>query len=227
MQPNKPIPDDLVPILAKDESRQRQIMEKAKLDASSAEARSIGPSTPTQASRGLAKVAAAAAAAHKGAVAAAAKVPTGAPGAAAGKPPSQTLAGKGGAGAAAAAKPAPTVKPAVSAASPAPGAPKKISMVIQSIPPFRGGSAGSATKAAPGAAPPARQGSNGANPAPLNLNTAAAAAIRSPQATPMSPNTLAAKQLNAHASSFRPNPKANAFTPVIFDLLLLTVTSVL
>jgi hypothetical protein len=26
---------------------------------------------------------------------------------------------------------------------------------------------------------------------------------------------LAAKQLNAHASSFRPNPKANAFTPVI------------
>lgn len=222
-----------MPILAKDEGRQRQIMEKAKLDASSAEARSIGPSTPTQASRGLAKVAAAAA--HKGATAGPAKAPAGAPGAGAGKPPSQALAGKGGAGAAAAAaasKPTPTAKFAASAAAspgPAPGAPKKINMVIQSIPPFRGGSAGSATRAvAPGAAPPARQGSNGASPAPLNLNTAAAAAAsRSPQATPMSPNTLAAKQLNAHASSFRPNPKANAFTPVISGLLLLTVASVL
>jgi hypothetical protein len=41
-QLNKPIPDDLVPILAKDEDRQKQIREKSSQDASSAQARSIG-----------------------------------------------------------------------------------------------------------------------------------------------------------------------------------------
>ncbi|KAF8554378.1 hypothetical protein OG21DRAFT_1412629 [Imleria badia] len=39
---NKPIPDDLVPILAKDEEKQRQIREKATQDASSSTARTIG-----------------------------------------------------------------------------------------------------------------------------------------------------------------------------------------
>ncbi|KIJ62803.1 hypothetical protein HYDPIDRAFT_93541 [Hydnomerulius pinastri MD-312] len=39
---NKPIPDDLVPILAKDEEKQRQIREKASQDAASTSARSIG-----------------------------------------------------------------------------------------------------------------------------------------------------------------------------------------
>lgn len=39
---NKPIPDDLVPILAKDEEKQRQIREKASQDASSTTARAIG-----------------------------------------------------------------------------------------------------------------------------------------------------------------------------------------
>ncbi|KAI9566778.1 hypothetical protein HD554DRAFT_2173956 [Boletus coccyginus] len=39
---NKPIPDDLVPILAKDEEKQRQIRERATQDATSATARTIG-----------------------------------------------------------------------------------------------------------------------------------------------------------------------------------------
>ncbi|OCH94368.1 hypothetical protein OBBRIDRAFT_722811 [Obba rivulosa] len=41
---NKPIPDDLVPILAKDEEKQRQIKEKSTRDAESVQARSIGVS---------------------------------------------------------------------------------------------------------------------------------------------------------------------------------------
>ncbi|OSX58862.1 hypothetical protein POSPLADRAFT_1067357 [Postia placenta MAD-698-R-SB12] len=41
---NKPIPDDLVPILAKDEDKQRQIREKSTKDAESAQARAIGTS---------------------------------------------------------------------------------------------------------------------------------------------------------------------------------------
>ncbi|KIM84875.1 hypothetical protein PILCRDRAFT_779165 [Piloderma croceum F 1598] len=39
---NKPIPDDLVPILAKDEEKQKQIRDKASKDASSTQARTIG-----------------------------------------------------------------------------------------------------------------------------------------------------------------------------------------
>ncbi|KAJ3510811.1 hypothetical protein NLJ89_g4461 [Agrocybe chaxingu] len=45
----KPIPEDLVPILAKDEDKQRQIKEKALADAASPQARAIGPSTPANA----------------------------------------------------------------------------------------------------------------------------------------------------------------------------------
>ena len=40
-QLNKPIPDDLVSILAKDEDKQRQIREKSSRDAASAQARAI------------------------------------------------------------------------------------------------------------------------------------------------------------------------------------------
>ncbi|KZV87183.1 hypothetical protein EXIGLDRAFT_208313 [Exidia glandulosa HHB12029] len=42
---NKPIPDDLVTILAKDEAKQAQIREKSAADAAASGARSIGPST--------------------------------------------------------------------------------------------------------------------------------------------------------------------------------------
>ncbi|KAG7089569.1 hypothetical protein E1B28_011239 [Marasmius oreades] len=45
---NKPIPEDLVSILAKDEDKQKQIREKSSKDASSTQARQIGPSSTTQ-----------------------------------------------------------------------------------------------------------------------------------------------------------------------------------
>ncbi|KAJ3876489.1 hypothetical protein F5051DRAFT_411285 [Lentinula edodes] len=44
---NKPIPDDLVPILAKDEDKQKQIREKSNKDANSSQARNIGSSVST------------------------------------------------------------------------------------------------------------------------------------------------------------------------------------
>src|ERR1700761_4710364 len=47
IQLNKPIPDDLVPILAKDEDKQRVIKEKSQEDAHSSNARAIGPSITT------------------------------------------------------------------------------------------------------------------------------------------------------------------------------------
>jgi hypothetical protein len=53
-QLNKPIPDDLVPILAKDEDKQQKIKEKSLLDATSTSARAIGASTPATASWGVA-----------------------------------------------------------------------------------------------------------------------------------------------------------------------------
>jgi hypothetical protein len=45
LQLNKPIPDDLVPILTKDQEKQKLIREKANKDAASAQARSIGVSS--------------------------------------------------------------------------------------------------------------------------------------------------------------------------------------
>lgn len=60
----------------------------------------------------------------------------------------------------------------------------RISMVIQSIPPFRG-----ANKQADGKTPPA-----------------------APSSQPLSPTSQ--QRLNVNATSFRPNPKAAAFTPV-------------
>ncbi|KAF7374886.1 LsmAD domain-containing protein [Mycena sanguinolenta] len=44
---NKPIPDDLVPILAKDEEKQRAIKEKSIIDATSAQARNVDASSST------------------------------------------------------------------------------------------------------------------------------------------------------------------------------------
>ncbi|KAF5326706.1 hypothetical protein D9619_004496 [Psilocybe cf. subviscida] len=216
----QPIPEDLVPILTKDEEKQRLIKEKAKTDAEAKEARAIGPSNPTQASRGV--------------VAGAAKM-------ADRKPVAIALAGKGGAGAAAAAtngvyaKQAATNAPATPATSsktptPSSGAAsstgsKKISMVIPAIPPFKGGQQ---AKAAPTVAPPAAAAAappatNGPAKIPIpplaaippfkHNNSNNRASPPGNGAPPMSPNS-AANRLNVNASSFRPNPKANAFTPV-------------
>jgi len=176
---NKPIPDDLVPILAKDEEKQRAIRDKATKDAASSQARSIGATAPANAARG-AQVAAAkiSGASQRPAIAPAAKTATNI------VAPSQTTVPKA----------ATTTKPTSDTAV------KKPAMVIQVIPPFKG-----STKP--------RQSSIPTNGTP----SASAATPPGSSSTPgnngsMSPAT-AANRLNVNASSFRPNAKANAFTP--------------
>ncbi|KAG6813919.1 hypothetical protein H0H92_005768 [Tricholoma furcatifolium] len=180
---NKPIPDDLVPILAKDEEKQRAIREKSSQDASSTQARSIGPPTPANATRGT-QVAAAkiSVATARPPLVAASKTAT--------NPvaPAASLA---------AAKGASTTKAVVSET----GTTKKVSMVIQAIPPFKG----------------AKSRSSGQTPstngAPSTSNAAAppSASASTNQAT--NGNASTANRLNVNASSFRPNVKASAFTP--------------
>jgi len=238
------MPDDLVPILAKDEERQRQIKEKAEKDASSGLARAIGPSTPATASRGL--------------PVAGAKIVER-------KPVSQALVGKGGAAGATSpsgAAPAPggasaqktlsaanaaassssgatsgaAVQPAAKSVSAVPSSTgKKISMVIQTIPPFKGAKAKPSASTSASATPQASgAGANGtpvvnapitASKTGINQTHRAGGATISPAAaasSPISPNTAAANRLNINASSFRPNPKANAFNPVISCAFILT-----
>ncbi|KDR76155.1 hypothetical protein GALMADRAFT_139891 [Galerina marginata CBS 339.88] len=196
---NKPIPEDLVPILAKDEDRQRQIKEKAKADASSTLARAIGPSTPATASRGVAvagaKVAggkpgggqgqggggggvtqalagkggAGAAAAASGSGTTISAVASGAPAAAVGVSAQKTVSGASHAAAAAGGSSStnatPAVKPTTTTTATTPAKPaaaaagsKKISMVIQSIPPFKGPNKG---KAASSSTPHSNSSANG------------------------------------------------------------------
>jgi hypothetical protein len=195
------MPDDLVPILAKDEEKQRAIREKANKDASSTQARAIGATAPANASRGT-QVAAAkiTVGTGRGALAPAAKTAT------TNAAPSQS--------AALVQKAAATAKPATTSAAVKSTAGKpSINMVIQAIPPFKGASAKPRQPSgpAPGAAPPAP--ANGK----VTVNTSGLSASSSNNAAnapPMSPATAANNRLNVNASSFRPNPKANAFTPV-------------
>ncbi|KAJ7494722.1 hypothetical protein B0H11DRAFT_915071 [Mycena galericulata] len=140
---NKPIPDDLVPILAKDEEKQRAIKEKSTRDAASGQARNIGasssPSTAPGAPRGGPPLA------TKIAPDAGRKpsAPSGA------KPAVPAAAGK-----------APAVKPAPAAAAPPAraAAPSKpgTSMVIQAIPPFRGNKTRQTSQPTANAARPAQ-----------------------------------------------------------------------
>ncbi|KAF8206468.1 hypothetical protein K438DRAFT_1669336 [Mycena galopus ATCC 62051] len=198
---NKPIPDDLVPILAKDEEKQRAIKEKSTIDAASAQARNIGASSSSSTVPG----------APRGGPPLAAKIIPDS-----GRKPSAPTTGKTAAPPAAkgtAAKPAP---PAGAAAPPRVAATGKpgISMVIQSIPPFKGTKARQSSQPATGSAAAAAPG--GARPP--NMTTSATTSILASSgstATPPSPNAAAnAARLNVNASSFKPNPKANAFTPV-------------
>ncbi|KAJ7274423.1 hypothetical protein B0H12DRAFT_1228157 [Mycena haematopus] len=198
---NKPIPDDLVPILAKDEEKQRAIKEKSTIDAASAQARNIGASSSSSTVPG----------APRGGLPLAAKISPDS-----GRKPSAPPAGKATATPPAAkgtaAKP---VAPAGAAPPPRVAATGKpgISMVIQSIPPFRGTKARQSSQPTTmnaGAAPAA-----GARPPTMTTSaTTSALASSGSTATPQSPNAAAnAARLNVNASSFKPNPKANAFTP--------------
>lgn len=169
---NKPIPDDLVPILAKDEGKQRQIREKASQDATSTSARAIGSLAALNASSSASRMPQV----SGKVVAEPIRKPT--------LPANMST------------KPSATSPPAVSSTTSTPVAkpaePSKangkpnISMFIQAIPPFKGNKTRS--------------------PAPQTNGTALNANI------PTSPTTTA-NRLNANASSFRPNVKANAFTP--------------
>ncbi|KAJ7127004.1 hypothetical protein C8R44DRAFT_701925 [Mycena epipterygia] len=188
---NKPIPDDLVPILAKDEDKQRAIKEKSTRDAASGQARNIGasssPSTVPGAPRGGPPLA------SKISPDSGRKPSAPASGAKAAQPPA---AAKG-----AAAKPA---APAAAAPRATTTGKAGISMVIQSIPPFKGAKARQSSQpTANNARPPNMTAS--ATTSALSNSTAAPA--------PVSPNTAASNRLNIGAPSFKPNPKANAFTP--------------
>jgi hypothetical protein len=92
-------------------------------------------------------------------------------------------------------------------------------MVIQTIPPFRGKDKGKQDSNAITTTSSTPATTNGAS-TNANQNTTNNNATRnsaSPAIAPASPNTIA-NRLNVNASSFRPNPKANAFNPVILLL---------
>jgi hypothetical protein len=94
---------------------------------------------------------------------------------------------------------------------------KKIPMVIQDIPPFRGG-AGKAKTTVNTPRAPGLTISNGTPPAPGSTSSGNVTKSTSPVTgtVPLSPTTATANRLNVNATSFRPNHKANAFIPVIF-----------
>jgi hypothetical protein len=186
----------LVPILAKDEEKQRAIRDKASKDAASSQARSIGAATAVNASRGT-------------------QVPPSKINNDLGRrllAPTKTGTGNLTASvttqkvAVSSSKPSNSSDPAVKTVPSKPTS----SMFIQAIPPFKG-----KTRSPPGATPVAPiTGSTTANSA------AAPASGSNTPATAASTTTAAAaaaasnNRLNVNASSFRPNPKANAFTPV-------------
>ncbi len=183
MQLNKPIPEDLVPILAKDETKQKAIREKSETDAKSAQARSIGISASILNASQAQKTIAPAKPVSKVAL-----PPSLPKQQTAGVITSKSTTVVGSANVITKGLQSSTsgsVKMEASKTVP------RINMVIQSIPPFRGGK-----KATSSEGKPATSSASSASPA-----------------QPMSPTS--AQRLNVNASAFRPNPKAAAFTPVV------------
>lgn len=172
----------MVPILAKDEEKQKAIKEKASKDAASAMARNIGATTPAGAPRAQGGKAANIAEANRKNVVNGSKTTI--------APPV----------ASATAQKAATAVKADTA--------KKPIMVIQPIPPFKG-------TAAPAGRRPLAQAATSATVAKANGGITSPtggdnATMSAPLKAPASPSN----RLNVNASSFRPNPKASAFTPV-------------
>lgn len=175
---NKPIPEDLVTILAKDEDKQKAIRDKSSKDATSSQARTIGPSTSSHAvpARGpqltSAKI-----------MEAAARKPSANP-----TTTSSASAQKTGGAKTESAKPT------------------KPMMFIQPIPAFKGAKPKQAQPATSSTTPSSskqqQQQAPAKSPTPSSGAAASAAA-----------NAAAMNKLNVNASSFRPNPKASAFTP--------------
>ncbi|PPQ95227.1 hypothetical protein CVT26_014918 [Gymnopilus dilepis] len=246
---NKPIPDDLVPILAKDEEKQRLIREKAMQDAADAKAKAIAASTPTTSSRGIG-VPGVVAGQAKGVtggkpVSSSSQAIAGKPVTGAGNGPTastsqKTLATSGSNTASNSASATPTQKPLSSggasgsggsgsggsgSGSGSGGKNLKISMFIPPIPPFKGGNkakmgAGVAGgQGVPGTSAGGGGGAGSASPANknaangVNTNVAKAPSPASP-AGGGNANAANNARLNVNASSFRPNPKASAFSPL-------------
>ncbi|KAI0342847.1 hypothetical protein BDW22DRAFT_1329878 [Trametopsis cervina] len=172
---NKPIPEDLVTILAKDEEKQKQIRDKSTKDAESAQARTISAQALTTAASPLNPTTG-----GRGGAPSAAKLP---------------IAGSPQPGATG--KPGALVKTSSSTSA---SKDKRISMVIQAIPPFKGkrnDTPPSGNGAAPAAAPA---------PAPIRTTSVTNQNGAGPN-TPLSPG---GNRLNVNASSFKPINKNSA-----------------
>lgn len=214
------MPADLVTILAKDEDKQKAIVEKSAKDAEDRKARAIGQTHPPaplpggdllkQSGAPVATAAASKAPAMNRASAIQAIPPfkggmtasssTKVPGIDASKLPSQVNNANvvtTGLTAAASMSKVPEKEPAGAANARL----KRIQMMVPKIPPFDPSKRRVMTN---GAEASGSSGSMGSS----------AAAGGSGGATPVSPTTAAAPKLNAGASSFKPNPNASAFKPV-------------
>ncbi|KAI8980172.1 hypothetical protein BD414DRAFT_516611 [Trametes punicea] len=202
---NKPIPDDLVPILAKDEEKQRQIKEKTVRDAEDQRARAIGVS---------ATLAAAAAAAPIPRAVPSAGI---APSVASAKASAAETARQMPAAKASASSGAASATPKATATAPSkPGeSGKKISMYIQPIPPFKGKRTSTSPSqqgqpGQPGQQPPGQGQGQNQPPAPQSAAPTANGGAK-PAASPLSPTAV--NRLNVNASSFRPTAKVSPFSP--------------
>ncbi|KAI0058177.1 hypothetical protein BV25DRAFT_1919547 [Artomyces pyxidatus] len=192
---NKPIPDDLVPILAKDEEKQRLIREKSSQDAASTTARAISVTnalsvTPNAATPSTGKL-----------------TPSGS-GAVAGTP-SAKLPVSPSVGTTLTKVAETAANPASTPSGTSNGKSGRISMFIQPIPAFRGAS----SKAKPS---PTINTAVPAPSAPAKASGSGSSAAKAPSSKTAEANAAAAaaaNKLNVNATSFRPNPKAVAFTP--------------
>ncbi|KAF9048692.1 hypothetical protein BJ165DRAFT_1343003 [Panaeolus papilionaceus] len=197
---NKPIPEDLVPILAKDEEKQKIIKEKAKQDAASGDARAIGPSTPATASRGVAVVG------NK-------VVPKAVASPVEGKAPLPAVTATMKKASATGTTSTPPNKPATTSTPPVTGtalaststatsaATKKINMVIQSIPPFKGGKVKPAT-------------SRSTLATPISPNTAANRLNVNASSFRPNPKATGPASVNNASHSVSPKPKHESQQPV-------------
>jgi hypothetical protein len=182
---NKPIPDDLVKILAKDEDKQRAIIDKSTKDAVSTQARAIGATAALS-------------------VAPAVNQP---PPATANRVITSTSGNVSGASSTSSKL---VSSPSVVAAKvPTPTANKsnRINMVIPPIPPFKGKKSQSASQPSNTAAQPTTKPTG---------SGASAQSAKAADAADAAKADGAPNKLNVNATPYRPNPKAPAFTPVIF-----------
>jgi hypothetical protein len=197
---NKPIPDDLVPILAKDEEKQKLIREKATKDASSTHARTIGNSSSiTSSTPGVPRMApqpgASKPGADSGRKAGVVPTPAAKTTAAAASGAQKALATQKSAANAQAVKTAATAKP--------------VNMFIQAIPPFKGSKPRQSANATVSTNTKTSTVVSGATHTSGSDSGSGAGSGSPGIIAPMSPTTAANNRLNVNASSFRPNPKGS------------------